>query len=180
MKFIKIFVIIILASAKSFSQEFNPILLEGSLDLYVGTWKYENAETEEVFIIKLKKFENYTTLTNTNFGTVLIGEYFYSKMGTVIYDNLDYISGITANHQAINTSILCFDINQNYANLYLSVIDEVFGKAASGELRYSLTRKNTHTLKWEIAESEGDFDIGPDYQEGLSIPSDITLVKVSE
>ena len=180
MKIIGILVIIIVTSIKSFSQEFDPIPLEGSLDLYVGTWKYENTETGEVFIVKLKKFENYTTVSNANFGTVLIGEYFYSKTGAVIYDNLDSISDITTNNQALKTSILSFDINRNYNILHLSVIDETFGKTASGELSYSLIRNNTHTLKWKIAESEGDFDVGPDYKEGLSIPSDIVLIKVEE
>ena len=174
-----IFLIIYLLFAYiSSAQEFDPIPLEGSLDLYVGTWKYENTETGEVFIVKLTKFDNFTILSH-NFGTVLIGEYSYKKNGISIYNSIDSVSGITTNNQAIKTSILCTG-KQNYNHLSLSVSDKTYYKAASGKLSYSLIRNNTHTLKWKIAESEGDFDVGPDYKEGLSIPSDIVLIKVEE
>ena len=162
----------------SSAQEFDPIPLGDSLDLYVGTWKYENTETGEVFIVKLKKFDNFTILSH-NFGTVLIGEYSYKKNGITIYDNIDSVSGITTNNQAVKTSILCTG-KLYHNNLSLSVSDKTYYKAASGKLSYSLIRNNVHTLTWKIAESEGDFDVGPDYKEGLSIPSDIVLIKVEE
>ena len=163
----------------SSAQEFDPIPLGGSLDLYVGTWKYENTETGEVFIVKLKKFDNYTAI-NVNFGTVLIGEYSYKKNGITIYDNIDSVSGIATNNQAVRTSVKCSSANQNFAKLRLSVIDREYQKIANGTLQFSLEHNNSYSLNWKIAESEGDFDVGPDYKEGLSIPSDIVLIKVEE
>ena len=159
------------------AQEITPIPLDGSLDLYVGTWKYENSETNEVFIIKLKKFDNFTALVS-NFGTVLIGEYYHSKNGIILYDNLDYVSTITTNDQAIRAPIRSFSINNDFNNLCLTVIDMTYYKATHGTLSFSLGKENTYSLRWKIAESEGDFDIGPDYIEGLSIPTEMTLIKV--
>ena len=160
----------------SSAQEFDPIPLGGSLDLYVGTWKYENAETNEVFIVKLKKFENYTTL-GSNFGTVLIGEYYHYKNGIISYNNLDYVSTITTNDQAIRAPIRSFSINNDFNNLCLTVIDMTYYKATHGTLSFSLGKENTNSLRWKI-EEEGDFDIGPDYIEGLSIPTEMTLIKI--
>ena len=161
----------------SSAQEFDPIPLGGSLDLYVGTWKYENTETDEVFIIKLKKFENYTAL-RSNFGTVLIGEYYHYKNGVISYNNLDYVSTITTNDQAIRAPIRSFSINNDFNNLCLTVIDMTYYKATHGTLSFSLGKENTNSLRWKIEEEEGDFDIGPDYIEGLSIPTEMTLFKI--
>ena len=177
MKKVILIVFSILFSISLSAQEITPIPLGGSLDLYVGTWKYENSETNEVFIIKLKKFDNFTALVS-NFGTVLIGEYYHSKNGIILYDNLDYVSTITTNNQAIKTSILCTHKNQDFMNLSLAVSDRTYHKATEGTLSFSLGKENTYSLRWKIAESEGDFDIGPDYIEGLSIPTEITLIKV--
>ena len=162
----------------SSAQEFDPIPLGGSLDLYVGSWKYENTETDEVFIIKLKKFENYTAL-GSNFGTVLIGEYYHYKNGVISYNNLDYVSTITTNDQAIRAPIRSFSINNDFNNLCLTVIDMTYYKATHGTLSFSLGKENTNSLRWKIEEEEeGDFDIGPDYIEGLSIPTEMTLIKI--
>ena len=97
MKEVLIIVLSIVFSISLSAQEITPIPWDGSLDMYVGTWKYENTETDEVFIIKLKKFDNFTALLS-NFGTVLIGEYYHSKNGIILYDNLDYVSTITTNN----------------------------------------------------------------------------------
>ena len=178
MKEVLIIVFSILLSFSMSAQEITPIPLDGSLDLYVGTWKYENSETNEEFIIKLRKFDNYTTVLGSNFGTVLIGEYYHSKNGIILYDNLDYVSTITTNNQAIKTSILCTHKNQDFMNLSLAVSDRTYHKATEGTLSFSLGKENTYSLRWKIAESEGDFDIGPDYIEGLSIPTEMTLFKI--
>ena len=177
MKEVLIIVFSILLSFSISAQEITPIPSNGSLDMYVGTWKYENTETDEVFIIKLKKFDNFTALVS-NFGTVLIGEYYHSKNGIILYDNLDYVSTITTNDQAIRAPIRSFSINNDFNNLCLTVIDMTYYKATHGTLSFSLGKENTHSLRWKIEEEEGDFDIGPDYIEGLSIPTEMTLIKV--
>ena len=178
MKEVLIIVFSILLSFSLSAQEITPIPLDGSLDLYVGTWKYENTETDEVFIIKLKKFDNYTSVLGSNFGTVLIGEYYHSKNGIISYNNLDYISTITTNDQAIRAPIRSFSINNDFNNLCLTVIDMTYYKATHGTLSFSLGKENTYSLRWKIEEEEGDFDIGPDYIEGLSIPTEMTLIKI--
>ena len=178
MKEVLIIVLSIVFSISLSAQEITPIPLDGSLDLYVGTWKYENSETNEEFIIKLRKFDNYTSVLGSNFGTVLIGEYYHSKNGIISYNNLDYISTITTNDQAIRAPIICFGINNNYNILHISVIDMSHHKATEGTLSFSLGKENTSSLRWKIAESEGDFDIGPDYIEGISIPTEMTLIKI--
>ena len=63
-------------------------------------------------------------------------------------------------------------------NLSLAVSDRTYHKATEGTLSFSLGKENTYSLRWKIAESEGDFDIGPDYIEGLSIPTEMTLIKI--
>ena len=178
MKEVLIIVLSIVFSISLSAQEITPIPSGGSLDLYVGTWKYENSETNEEFIIKLRKFDNYTTVLGSNFGTVLIGEYYHSKNGIISYNNLDYVSTITTNDQAIRAPIRSFSINNDYNNLCLTVIDMTYYKATHGTLSFSLGKENTNSLRWKIVEEEGDFDIGPDYIEGLSIPTEMTLIKI--
>lgn len=163
------------------AQEITPIPLEGSLDLYVGTWKYENSETNEVFIVKLQKFDNYTLTSNC--GTVIIGEYSYSKDDITIYNGINNLQNVTSNNDAFNVSIHAFGDHdsQDYSNLGVWVRDKTYIKTPSGTLKFALSR-TSHTLIWKINENAGDYDIleGDDTPEGLSIPSNIVLIKVSD
>lgn len=163
------------------AQAFTPVPIEVSLDLYVGTWKYENLETNEVFTIKLKKFDNYCTFYS-NHGTIIIGEYSYTKNSITIHNSLTNLESIVTNDDALNASINGFGNHKNkdYTKLHIWVSDRTHEKLISGTIKFALSR-TSQTLIWKIAEDEeGDIDIGPDYIEGISIPSNIVLTKISD
>lgn len=69
-----------------FSQNLNQPLI--TLDHYVGTWKYENANTKETFVVKLKKVirPEKPMLPSRE---CIVGTYSYIKDGVVILDNMD-------------------------------------------------------------------------------------------
>ena len=57
---------------------------------FVGTWKYENPDSCEVFIIKLK------TIVDNIYETMYVyGNYSYSKNNLIIEDNLHQFDTLT-------------------------------------------------------------------------------------
>ena len=179
-KFLFLIILYFIFTTFTFAQEITPIPLECSLDLYEGTWKYENTGTKEVFIIKLKKFDNYIGFSNH--GTVIIGEYSYTKNNITIHDSLNNLQYVVSNDDAFYSSIFGQGDHKNkiYNKLQIWVSDRTYIKLISGTLKYALSRFD-QTLIWQIAENEkGDFDVGPDYVEGVSIPTKAILIKVEE
>ena len=169
----------------SFAQDNTLIQLGGSLDLYIGTWKYENTETNEVFIIKLKKFDNYNHLGTEEFGSIIIGEYSYSKNNETIHNSINDLQKAVSNEDAFNASIKGFGnhTDHDYTKLKVWLCDRSYVKMTSGYMHASIGRKE-HTLLWKISENTGDHDvfdlINDGTPAGLSIPSDIVLIKVEE
>ena len=169
----------------SSAQEFDPIPLGGSLDLYVGTWKYENAETNEIFIVRLKKFDNYNHLGAEEFGSIIIGEYSYSRNNETIHNSINNLQKVVSNEDAFDASIKGFGNHkdQDYNKLKVWLCDRSYVKVTSGDMQVSIGRKG-YTLLWKMSENTGDHDvfdlINDGTPSGLSIPSDIVLIKVEE
>ena len=154
------------------------VFLGGAIDDYVGTWKYENPDSNEVFTIKLKK--TIITTDNENFDCI-IGTYSYTKNGTIIEDNMPQFSSITNPYKA---PICAKSYSNDFSSLFLYFVDYKFKKdTGSGKLSLILTRGGKYQLQWMLEEDEGaeiylpDEEIPP-YIPGWSVPENVVLVKV--
>lgn len=155
------------------------VLLDVTIDDYVGTWRYENPDSNEVFTIKLKKHTN--TISQKEYDCV-IGTYSYTKNGVTIEDNMDQFNHLSRPYfspiYAISYS------NDFFSWLYLCFTDYAFKKEThSGRLSLIRARGGQFQLKWILEEEEGSFiyfedEEIPPYIPGFSVPEDVVLTKV--
>ncbi len=82
----------LLLSLVAYSQDSEPIDLSIKLDDFIGTWRYDNPETEEVFIIKLREPVSFFCDYDKEYAPIILGSYYYSKEGVVISDNLNVLN----------------------------------------------------------------------------------------
>ena len=152
------------------------IFLGGKLEDYIGTWKYENKESNIVFTIKLKKTK--MTLLDKEYDCA-IGTYSMVKDGVTISSNMEEFDNLSEPYGA---PIRVVDYDQIYATLRLSFNDDLFKKhTASGTLALIPVKNGKFNLQWTLKEDEGDYVY--DWNEvippsGFSVPDNVVLVKV--
>ena len=152
------------------------IFLGGSIDDYVGTWRYENQDSNLVFTIKLKKSE---MTPNEKTYPCVVGTYTLTKNGVIITDNMQKFDRLTSPY---SYPISGLDYNEIYNELELGFSDELYDKfTGSGVLALIPLKQGKFNLQWILKEDEGvefyDWDevIPPS---GFSVPDNVVLVKV--
>ena len=156
-----------------------------SLALYEGTWKYENASTHEVFIMKLSKLSYINGIFQEQFENYL-GTYSYTRNNAVIFDNLSLIDKYgpasvlsVAEGRKIPISIANWIYKGETA---FGFMDFVLKKTGEGEIKLISTAKGVEKISWHLHDSEGTYGtkVGekPDYVEGFSVPTRMILTKV--
>ena len=150
------------------------LLYSQSLESFAGTWQY--ASGGEVFRIVLVK----GTLNESDaYGDYLIGGYYYSKNGVVVYDCTHNIPTVYTDDSddfytgpAISGTNGTFDpqvVTPNEARLWVS--DYIYDKLG----RAFVTLQNATTIHFELREVWGK---EPDWPDGFSIPTNVVLTKV--
>lgn len=152
------------------------IFLGGSIDDYVGTWRYENKDSNLVFTIKLKKSE---MTPNEKTYQCVVGTYAMTRNGITVVDNMKKFDILSSPHQYPISGV---DFKDVYDRLDLGFIDDLYGKyTVSGTLSLIPLKDGKFNLRWILKEEEGDFVY--DWNEvippsGFSVPDNIVLVKI--
>lgn len=152
------------------------------LEQFTGTWKYENPDSNEVFIIKLK------TMTDDFDGELCVcGNYFYSKNNVVIEDNLSQFDTLA---DCSSYSINAYKSRvYDYLNtkLRLTFTDITYYNKFSGGVGSFIEIipwKKEIMLHWYLVEEEGSsyvyLENEPMPPYGFSVPTDVILIKEEE
>jgi len=149
-----------------------------NLDFYAGTWKYENQQTGEEFILKLRK--TFSSFLSTE---CVVGAYTYKKNGQIVTDCMDKFSlnlnimPVFATNSYIDTVL----VNPN--RLYMFVTD--YGKfcpngdkkrTSSNELLL-VSSATPNKIRWILKNDEGEGLTDELPPEEFSIPEDMILTK---
>lgn len=156
-----------------------------TLDFYIGTWKYENTDTGDEFIIKLRKTQ-YEIPNVFGGGTedCLVGVYSLKKNNQLIQNNFEKF------HETLNPNsypILILDgLNGNHTELLLSVKDYTLTNSR-GEYKFLspchiyFKTLSPKTINWviKITEQELLFTAPEDrFPTGTNLPTNLILTKV--
>ena len=163
----------------------NSLSYKDSLDIYEGTWKYENANTKEIFIIKLKEFTDHKDNdVNYNF----FGTYSYSKGGVEITNThnvslpLKYLNNYTdiPLNELSNVPIWIDCWCAKKSGLYF--MDKKYNKnEGGGYVQLLSTKAGDEKLLWYPQNGEGvrAYVTGePEEPEGFSVPVNVVMTKV--
>ena len=148
---------------------------EKNLKEFVGTWKYENPDSCEVFIIKLK------TIVDNIYETMYVyGNYSYSKNNLIIEDNLHQFDTLT--NLALFPIILRPWYPSSSTKLTLDFFDETYEYGSYPETSFVelIDEKKETKLRWfmeigGIYVYEHDEEMPPNH---FSVPSDVIFTKV--
>ena len=168
-----------------------------NLDFFVGTWRYENPQTGEEFILRLRKTSDHGSHT-VNARELVVGTYTYKKNGQIITDCMDKFDSdihilmmpIRATNSTPNPATL--DSNR----LRMSVRD--YGKRApNGDVKSShdnnelliVSTSSPNQIRWTLREDRGqrfyifleegeEEPLSPVPSVGFSIPTDMILTRV--
>jgi len=156
-----------------------------SLKMYEGTWKYENTQNAEIFIIKLAM---YSSLKYGETCYDYLGTYSYRKNGKEVFNVLN------TTFPAAQTSYLDITLKEaslfpiwlgcnKYANaLNLYFRDHVYKKYEDGGYVQLLsTKAGDEKLLWYPQNGEGVrvYVTGePEEPEGFSVPVNVVMTKV--
>ena len=163
----------------------NSLSYKDSLDIYEGTWKYENANTKEIFIIKLKEFTDHKDNdVNYNF----FGTYSYSKGGVEITNThnvslpLKYLNNYTdiPLNELSNVPIWIDCWCAKKSGLYF--MDKKYNKnEGGGYVQLLSTKAGDEKLLWYPQNGEGvrTYIVGePEEPDGFSVPVNVVMTKV--
>ena len=142
---------------------------------FVGTWKYENPDSCEVFIIKLK------IIDHPSYGKRIHGNYSYSKNNVIIEDNLHQFDTLTDAY--LFPIILRPWYSYPSTKLNLSFSDRTYGAYACPYTSFVelIHEKKDIKLRWYMEEGEGAIAYEPDEvipPDGFSVPSNVIFTKV--
>src|SRR5574344_2282816 len=168
----------ILVSFTSFAQTF-------PIDFCVGTWRYTNQTSGEVFTMKLKKCTRYI-LPCWGGGTeeCVTGAYIFSKNGRTIIDCMNMYS--MSYKDVFDYPIIILNINSTTATFS---IKDYFKKNGWGKPKrftdgqLTIISQNPPKIKVNIEESEGIYVINDNkeiFPEGITFPSEMILTKIAE
>ena len=152
-----------------------------NLDFYVGTWKYENQQTGEEFVLKLRK-TSYVLHNNVS-PECVVGAYTYKKNGQIVTDCMDKFS-LNLNIMpvfATNSSQSSSSVNPN--RLYMYVTD--YGKfCPNGDTKRTRSNElllesnaSPNKIRWILKNDRGPVLADEAPPEEFSIPVDIILTK---
>ncbi len=162
---------------------------------YEGTWKYENSNTKELFIMRLK----YLPLTDDWEGGFIenfYGFFSYSKNGKVVYNNLSDTTLLAGYTLADN-----IDIDTELKISIDGSVSEISGDAAFSfcdflrenktfkyfKVKAQRIDKNNKLLYWDMNQLDetalnlwpkSELIPGSEYPEGCTIPMKMTLTRV--
>lgn len=171
----KTVLLVLCCLSASFLYPQNIFLGGRSIDDYVGTWRYENKDSNLVFTIKLKKSE---MTPNEKTYQCVVGTYAMTRNGVTVVDNMEF--DILSNW--FKYPISCVDFNEIYDKLSLGFVDDLYEKnTVSGTLSLIPLKDGKFNLQWILKEDEGDYVY--DWNEvippsGFSVPDNIVLVKI--
>ena len=148
---------------------------ERDLKEFVGTWKYENPDSCEVFIIKLK------IIDDPDWGKTVCGNYSYSKNNVIIENNLQQFD--TLGELALFPIYLFPSNTSSNTKHTLSFSDRTYGAYACPYTSFVelIHEKKDIKLRWYMEEGEGAIAYEPDEvipPDGFSVPSNIIFTKV--
>lgn len=145
----------------------------------VGTWKYDNGI--DVFIVTFTKVKEQVNEKYKVYRDVLKAKFFYSKNGTVIYDNLNTTPGTGANTKA---SIISsgFVKNSNISFIYDEPSFTECHRRKSGYLSINIITTTPRQLKWVrqiyLGSSNYPCDNGAPIDDSpFLIPANMVLIK---
>jgi len=156
-----------------------------NIDFYVGTWRYENPQTGEEFILRLRKTSRIIPL-GTNATEYVVGAYTYKKHGQIVTDcmnkfdqNLPVLDMPVC---ATNSSTDPSSIDPNKLRMYVSD----FGKfAPNGDVKWTgsnelsiVSSTTPNQIHWILRNDRGPVleDEMPPFE--FSIPTDMILTRV--
>jgi len=161
-----------------------------NLEFFVGTWRYENPQTGEVFILKLRKTSY--LLTHATVPTdYVVGAYTFKRNGQIVTDCMDkFDSDIHIFRMPVRATDFVRDPDLLKPNrLEMSVLD--FGKfAPNGDVKRAgfselliVSATEPHQIRWILREPRGPVFIFEGEEDGIhplgfSIPTDIILTRV--
>jgi len=145
-----------------------------NLDLFSGNWEYNYGNVIFRIVLKIGADES-----DSNFGTCLIGDYFYSKNGFVM-DNYNEAEIPTSYTDANYNSIIIFASNGNVNAkwvrpniLYVFFKDKrTNSKTFSG----SIELISPTQIHWVLKGDEGVYD-NEEISKGFSVPTDVIMNK---
>ena len=148
---------------------------ERDLKDFVGTWKYENPDSCEVFIIKLK------IVDDPYWEKLVCGNYSYSKNNVIIENNLQQFD--TLGELALFPIYLFPSNTSSNTKHTLSFSDRTYGAYACPYTSFVelIHEKKDIKLRWYMEEGEGAIAYEPDEvipPDGFSVPSNIIFTKV--
>ena len=169
----KTFLIIILVSVFSINLQAQHT---ANLDFYVGTWKYENQQTGEEFVLKLRKTVKYSDYC-------VVGAYTYKKNGQIVTDCMDKFS-LNLDKMpvfATNSQIIPDQVDPNKLRMFVSD----FGKfCPNGDVKETLSNElliisnaTPNKIRWLLKNDRGPVLEDEAPPEEFSIPVDIILTR---
>ena len=164
----------------------NSISFTDSLKIYEGTWKYENTQTKEIFIIKLTQFTDHSQ-SNVRYG--YLGTYSYYKNSSEVVNShgikipLNYLTAYYSIPwemiSKIPIQLFCHDYAEK---LDLGFDDLTYKKyEAGGYVQLLSTKAGDEKLLWYPQNGEGvilDIIGEPERPDGFSVPVNVVMTKV--
>ncbi len=182
----------LLVSSLAHSQSGEDLDLSITISDFVGTWKYENAQTNEIFIIKIAEPVKFYSNYRKEYSNCILGAYYYSKDNIVISDNLDTINksipNIISGELLNQCPIVCFIYGDEQNNLSLVFTDQsAYARSADTKLRVARIRGGGYKMYWKIERYDvlmlsflHALDENEPAPEPFTVPTNVELIKVLE
>ena len=159
-----------------------------NIDFFVGTWRYENPQTGEEFILKLRKISHLLMPSDPFPTEYVVGAYTFKRNGQIVTDCMDKFDSDVHPVRATNSTLRPSTVNPN--RLRMSVSD--YGKRApNGSVKTTgdnnelliVSATEPHQIRWILREDRGVRAIFEGEEDGIhplgfSIPTDIILTRV--
>jgi len=166
-----------------------------NLDFFVGTWRYENPQTGEEFILKLRKTSHLLRPLDPFPTEYVVGAYTFKRNGQIVTDCMEKFDSdmhiFRMPVRATNSSRNPDWVDPN--SLWMTVRD--YGiRAPNGSVKTSgddtelliVSATEPHQIRWILREQRGPIFIFEEGEEdgihprGFSIPTDIILTRVQD
>ena len=179
----KIVAFLILTGFSIISLQAQRPVYTANLDFYAGTWKYENQQTGEEFVLKLRK----TSFVDQNVTReCVVGAYTYKKNGLIVVDCMNQFSSTQTSPRnmpvyANNGSLYQDKVNPNELRMFVTD----FGKfAPNGDTKRTrinelllVSNASPNKIRWILKDDGGAFEANELPPNGFSIPEDMILIK---
>ncbi len=152
-----------------------------NLDFFVGTWRYENKQTNETFLLRLRKtsYIVYDTIRDTVIESV-VGAYTYTKKRGVDYMSMFFDTSRKPVSMAVYATNHSNDknaVNPDKLRMKVSHARKEKGVAHTYNNELSIVSKDTpNQIRWRL--NEDDKKVLED--SFLALPMDIILTKIAD